>query len=552
MIYLKGPAFLPDGAFCFLSDIISLSLKTRCLSYALFAMKYDGGNQYNEISSDNIKSLHMTRRVSMAHVKKLTLLHSNDLHGDLLAEDIDHKLVGGVSMLSGYINKVRNESPNTLYCISGDMFRGSVIDSEYKGLSTIEIMNLLAPDVVTIGNHETDYGVAHLLFIEKLAKFPIINANMFIKTNHTRLFQPYKIVEIGGMKILFIGILTEEVLAQTKNDGLVGTFVNVEEAAAEVGKICNTYNAIDIDFTVLLTHIGWDEDQELAKRLDPAWGVDVIIGGHSHTLPEQPVSVNGVLIVQAGVGTDQIGRFDLEIDTDKNCVHSWKWKTIPINEKTCPRDPDLENIIKGYKNVTDQKYGRVITRLTHEHTHPSRTQETEIGDLYADILKESLGLDIFLMGSGSIRTPKFGPIVTYGDLVENFPYNGPCYMMTVTGSQLKRMLIHMCRDEVWRGAHCEFYQLSEGLHVVYSKSKHDFTEFDFNGEPIGDNQKFTLGLQKFHFMNFESIFNVSMAEVEKNGSVRAIATSDQEILDEYMSSHQHLGRKVSCRLIIND
>ena len=70
------------------------------------------------------------------HLKKLTLLHSNDMHGDFLAEQVDENLVGGVSMLSGYISKVRNEEENVLYCIAGDMFRGSVIDSEYQGLST--------------------------------------------------------------------------------------------------------------------------------------------------------------------------------------------------------------------------------------------------------------------------------------------------------------------------------------------------------------------------------------------------------------------------------
>ena len=104
----------------------------------------------------------------MSRYKKLTLLHSNDLHGDFTAENVDEKLTGGVSMLSGYVNKVRREEPNTIYAIAGDMFRGSVIDSEYKGISTIEIMNTISPDVVTVGNHETDYGVAHLLFLEKL------------------------------------------------------------------------------------------------------------------------------------------------------------------------------------------------------------------------------------------------------------------------------------------------------------------------------------------------------------------------------------------------
>ena len=83
----------------------------------------------------------------MKNLKKLTILHSNDMHGDFLAEQIDEKLVGEVSFLSGYGNMVRRQEKNVLYAIAGDMFRGSVIDSEYKGVSTIEIMNLLGPDV---------------------------------------------------------------------------------------------------------------------------------------------------------------------------------------------------------------------------------------------------------------------------------------------------------------------------------------------------------------------------------------------------------------------
>ena len=114
----------------------------------------------------------------MKTLKKLTLLHSNDMHGDFLAEQIDDELVGGVGLLSGYINKVRQEEKIVLYAIAGDMFCGSIIDSEFHGLSTIQIMNMLAPDIVTVGNHEVDYGVAHLLFLEKCAEFPIINANL--------------------------------------------------------------------------------------------------------------------------------------------------------------------------------------------------------------------------------------------------------------------------------------------------------------------------------------------------------------------------------------
>lgn len=163
----------------------------------------------------------------MKHLKKLTLLHSNDMHGDFMAKEVDDRLIGGVSMLSGYVGKVRREERNVVYSISGDMFRGSLIDSEYKGLSTVEIMNILAPDVVTLGNHEVDYGIAHLLFIERCAKFPIINANIYLKNNGTRLFKSHEILEIDGMKVLFIGLLTEQVLSQTKQDKLIGSFLDV-------------------------------------------------------------------------------------------------------------------------------------------------------------------------------------------------------------------------------------------------------------------------------------------------------------------------------------
>lgn len=314
----------------------------------------------------------------MKNLKKLTILHSNDMHGDFLAEQIDENLVGGVSFLSGYVNQVRKQEKNVIYAIAGDMFRGSVIDSEYKGVSTIGIMNLLGPDVATIGNHEVDYGLSHLLFLEKCANFPIINANFHIRANWRRLFQPFYIAEMDGMKILFIGIITEDVLAQTKAEELIGSFVDIGEAAQEVGNICNAYNAIDIDFTVLLTHIGFEKDKKLAALLDPAWGVDVIIGGHSHTLLTEPALVNGIYIVQAGTGTDQIGRFDIMVDTDLNAIDTFTWQLVPINNITCQKDEEMEEFINHYRRETDKKYDRIVTRFTKCLTHPVRNQETAL------------------------------------------------------------------------------------------------------------------------------------------------------------------------------
>ena len=486
----------------------------------------------------------------MANIKKLTILHSNDLHGDFLAEEVDAKLIGGVSMLSGYVGKVRREEKNAIYCIAGDMFRGSVIDSEFRGISTIEIMNMLAPDVVTIGNHEIDYGIAHLLFLEKCAKFPIINANMYIKTNHARLFKSHHVIEVDGMKILFIGILTESVLSMAKKEALVGGFVDVADAATEVERICNAYNAMDIDCTVLLTHIGFEEDKQLAAQLDPALGVDIIIGGHSHTFLEKPEVVNGILITQAGTGTDQIGRFDLEIDTNSNSVKSFVWRSVPITDEYCPRDMALEKILGRYKSAAEEKYARVVTRLKRQLTHPSWYQETELGGFLADILQESLRLDMMLVGSGSIRVTELGPIVLFSNLTECIPYDDAAIALWVKGAQLKKMILYMLRDEVWDGSHCEFFQFSEGMRVVYDKSNHKLKEFSLHGAPIEEEKVYKIGLQYYFYLNLKDFFSISHEEVAQNGKPRQVATSCREVLDEYLSCHQNLDHHISGRLKI--
>ena len=131
-------------------------------------------------------------------------------------------------------------------------------------------------------------------------------------------------------KIMFIGIITEEVLASTRSEEVIGSFVDVWEAARQVGVIIDNYKTTRIDLTVLLTHIGFEEDQKLASLLDPNWGVDLIIGGHTHTLLSEPCVVNGIPIVQVGVGTDQIGRFDIHIDTNQHKMVDYTWKCLPL------------------------------------------------------------------------------------------------------------------------------------------------------------------------------------------------------------------------------
>ncbi|MBW4497929.1 MAG: bifunctional metallophosphatase/5'-nucleotidase [Oscillatoria princeps RMCB-10] len=455
-------------------------------------------------------------------------------------------LIGGLSLLSGYINKVRQEEKNVLYVISGDMLQGSMIDTEFRGLSTIEIMNYLSPDVVTLGNHELDYGFPHLLFLEKMATFPIINANLYIKKYSKRLMNPYVILNVDGFDIMFIGIVTELVLQSLKRDTSISTFVGLEDAAAEVGKICNAYKNEDIDLTVLLTHIGFEEDKKLAAMLDPAWGVDMIIGGHSHTFLEQPAQVNNILIAQAAVGTDQIGRFDITVDDDTNSIVEWKWQLIPIDNKVAQPDETLENFIATYKEAVDRKYNRIVGRLVRKLIHPKREQETELGNLIADIFAQIDMLDVALVGSGSIRGTELGPLVTLGDLKKVYPYDDGLYKIKITGAQLRKIFAHIMRPENRIPGESQCFQVNKGVQAVYNDTEKRLESLSVNGQPVQDDNQYTVCVENFHYKN--SLKNLGLTP-EEVANAKVVTTSVQDVLEEYLGSHQHLDRHVEGRLI---
>lgn len=491
-------------------------------------------------------------KLQSRHMKRLTILHSNDLHGDFLAEEVDSGLIGGVSMLSGYVSKVRGEEPNVLYAIAGDMFRGSLIDSEFRGISTIEIMNSLTPDVVTVGNHEVDYGLTHLLFLEKCANFPIINANMYVLLNEARLFRSHVVLEAGGLKILFIGILTADVLSSTRAEELIGTMIDVKDAAEEVRRVTDAYMTPDIDMTILLTHIGFEDDQKLAVELGPDSDIDIIIGGHSHTYLEEPCVVADIPIVQAAVGTNQIGRFDIVYDGLTGQIDSYTWELIPITEENCPRDPALEELIGKYKEVTDAKYLRVLTRLAKEYTQPRRDMETELGDLIAECMRKQLGSDLVMIASGSIREESLGPIVTLQDLMMVFPYESSMIGFSLTGAQLKKVVKYVLREDaldenVWT----EWFHFSNGFFCEYDRASAEIRRLTIDGKDVQDDELYSIAVQSYFYCSIEEFFGITAEETEANGKPAELASSMQNLLIEYFDSHEYIKSDGEQRLLIH-
>jgi len=482
--------------------------------------------------------------------KKFTILHSNDMHGDFLAEvqGKEGKLIGGLALLSGYINKVRQEEENVLYVIAGDMVQGSLIDSEYKGISTIEIMNYLAPDVVALGNHEFDYGLPHLLFLEKMANFPIVNANLYINKYNKRLMQPYIILNKAGFDILFTGVITEKVMDSIRQDELISSFVTLEEASREVGKILNAYKNDDIDLTILLTHIGFESDVKLANLLKSEWGVDIIIGGHSHTIMEKPAEENNILIAQAGVGTDQIGRFDIVVDDDTNSIIEYKWQLIPIDDNLAEPDVKLQEYINSFQETIDRKYNLLICKFAQKLTHPKREVETSLGNLIADSFAEVAECDIMLVGSGSIRVKEMGPLVTLRELLTCFPFDDTLTRYTISGAKIKEIFSHIMRTEN-RKSEGECYQVNSKVRAIYSDAKHKLVSLTINGNKVSNNRLYRICLQGYHANNAVSYLNISQKELLESGETKVISTSAKEVLEEYLRNHQNIKRSIEGRFV---
>ena len=212
----------------------------------------------------------------------------------------------------------------------------------------------------------------------------------------------------------------------------------------------------------------------------------------------------------------------------------------------------MEQFINQYRVETDKKYDRIVTRFTNCLTHPARNQETALGNLIADILCDSLRVDLMLMGSGAIRSYGLGPVVHYQDLVECLPYDETVYMLRVNGTQIERMLRHVLREEAFEGEHTEFYQFSHGMQITWSRGQQEFETLTLDGKALDKQKLYTIALSKFHYMNMQNFLDISLEELKLNAPPRVLATSYRDIIEEYMMMNPHLFREVEGRLVVKE
>ncbi|WP_227006051.1 bifunctional UDP-sugar hydrolase/5'-nucleotidase [Marinifilum sp. N1E240] len=261
-------------------------------------------------------------------LQKITILHTNDLHSRIEpfpANDPKFGGLGGFARINALVNKIRREEENVLLFDSGDVFQGTPYFNFFKGEAEYKLMSKIGYDAGNIGNHEFDNGIEGIASQLKNLKFPLLNANYDFKgTELEGKIPEYKIFRRGNLKIGVFGLgVNLDGYVEPQNRGPI-EYIDPVDVSQKMVDILKNQNHCDL--IVCLSHMGHtshfgeDSDMEFAKNTR---GIDVILGGHSHTLLEEPEKVlnldgEEVLINQVGWAGIALGRLDFYIDKDKN------------------------------------------------------------------------------------------------------------------------------------------------------------------------------------------------------------------------------------------
>lgn len=265
---------------------------------------------------------------SSSRRKKITILHTNDVHSQIdpfVGGRYDNK--GGVARRATLIESFRDKNPNTLLLDAGDMFQGTPYFNYYGGELEFKLMSKLKYDAATIGNHDFDNGIDGLYAQLPNASFDLLSANYdFSNTILDTHIQPYKIFDVEDIKVGVFGI-------GIKLDGLVlqklykeTKYLDPIEISQDMTRILKEEKGCDL--IICLSHLGYHyrNDYERISDLKLASltkNIDLIIGGHTHTfLPKPTIAKNieglNMLVNQVGAYGVYLGKIDFYFDSDKN------------------------------------------------------------------------------------------------------------------------------------------------------------------------------------------------------------------------------------------
>ncbi len=422
---------------------------------------------------------------------RVSLLQVNDVYQ---FAPVDRGTRGGLGRLLSLRKEIEKESPNTLFLLAGDTISPSVESITYKGQQMIEAWNAIGLDYATFGNHEFDFGPDVLKERMKESKFGWVAANVIEKSTGKPFggAAPYVIREFSGVKVGIFGL----VLPETKTTSRPGADVDFLNPCETAQKMVSEIHSQGVKVVVALTHLSMREDKEVARCSD----VDVIIGGHEHTLLES--SAGGAPIFKMTADARELGRIDLNISSTTGELMSIDWKVIPVTSET-PEDSMISGIYRKYKNILAE-LARPVGRTTvplDARTSENRTQETNIGNLAADSFRKATLSDVALLNGGSIRADEIIPAgrLTVRDILSILPFKNQLIKIEITGDTLRQALEHGVSRVAVNALPGAFPQVS-GIQFSYDASRpagQRVVDIKVKGQPVVATKKYSLTTSTF-------------------------------------------------------
>lgn len=368
----------------------------------------------------------------------------------IVYENDVHCAVDGYAKMVSLREKQQRLTPYVTTVSCGDFIQGDVVGAVTEGESIIDIMNKVKYDVVTLGNHEFDYGLPRLYELAERLQASLVCANFRNLTSGESVFPPYEIIRYGDVDIAYLGLVTPETLTSTtpltfqdKAGNTIYGFCK-EQFYTIVQQHVDAARKEGADYVVVLSHLGdlpssGGSPNSLALIANTT-GIDAVLDGHSHSVIPDTLVENGVgepvLLSSTGTKFQYVGM--LTITTDGTLES----RLIPIDD-TLPADVEVETYVEQVKKNTLTAGERVVgynekelVAIAEDGSRLVRKQETGLGNFCADAYRRVLDVDVAVVNGGGIRANLPQGDVTYNSLLAVSPFNNTLCTATLTGRQL--------------------------------------------------------------------------------------------------------------------
>lgn len=384
--------------------------------------------------------------IQSLEAEKIVIMHTNDTHSQIDPTAADQ---GGIARRKVLIDSIRASHANTLLVDAGDAVQGTTYFNLYGGEVEAKMLNLLGYDYAILGNHEFDNGIEALAAYVSRVNAPFISTNYNVDgTPLDGLLSRYTIIEKGGKKIGLIGLNVDPdgIIDPTKSGGV--KYEDVYRAANSTA--WHLKHNEGVDYVVALSHIGYQydnmaNDSELASL---GHDIDLIIGGHSHTVikPGSPqgyrLNADGqpVIITQTGNTGRYLGVVTLDTDTD-----SIQAELIPVDSRLDSRlDNELLRILQPYRQGVDSLKNIVIGKSEINCEDRSCMALFNFVSSFLDWRGRQLSpdgrIDLSLSNRGGVRTGMSAGDVTKGNIMEMLPFDNRVEVLDIKGADLLKAL----------------------------------------------------------------------------------------------------------------